>query len=123
MVRIGPLSLTLSPKRGEGGSAVVWAIPAREWRPFDLRRLFEPINFERSFGALSVAIESLSGELQFDRLVLRLPFIGRDGGLKGGVTDVDAALIRSCFARAVGHVGIDAKRKRRLFLLGYGEIG
>ena len=89
----------------------------------DLLRLFEPVDFERTFGDPSLAIEGSGLEGYLHGLARGLPILGREGCLQSDEPDVHAAFPGTGLSRTIHHVGVDGIAESGFVLLGNREIG
>ncbi len=89
----------------------------------DLLRLFEPVDFERTFGDPSLAIEGSGLEGYLHGLARGLPILGREGCLQSDEPDVHAAFPGTGLSRTIHHVGIHGIAESGLVLLGNRGIG
>ena len=89
----------------------------------DLLRLFEPVDFERTLGDPSLAIEGSGLEGYLHGLARGLPILGREGCLQSDEPDVHAAFPGTGLSRTIHHVGVDGIAESGLVLLGNRAIG
>ena len=89
----------------------------------DLLRLFEPVDFERTLGDPSLAIEGSGLEGYLHGLARGLPILGREGCLQSDEPDVHAAFPGTGLSRTIHHAGVDGIAESGFVLLGNREIG